>query len=87
MKKSKGMTVLTCVLLLLASMLTLFAAGCIDYSTSHKDVDLTEAPPGETLTYTLQVNNSGDEASSNTVVTDQIEQNLENVGNITGGRL
>jgi len=66
-------------------MLTLFAAGCIDYSTSFKAVDLTQASPGETLTYTLDVRNTGDEASTNTVVTDQIDQYLENVSNITGG--
>jgi uncharacterized repeat protein (TIGR01451 family) len=85
MRKSKKMTVLTCILLLLSSVLTLFAAGCINYGTSSKAVDLAVAPPGETLTYTLNIVNSGDEASTNTVVTDPINQNLENVGNITGG--
>jgi RHS repeat-associated protein/uncharacterized repeat protein (TIGR01451 family) len=85
MKKSKGMIVLTCILLLLSSMLTLFTAGCINYGTSTKAVDLTEAPPGETLTYTLIIINSGDEPSTNTVVSDTLSQNLENVGNISGG--
>jgi len=71
--------------MLAGSLLTLFAAGCINYGTSSKAVDLAQAPPGETLTYTLNVINSGDQASTSTVVTDQVNVNLEDVGNITGG--
>ncbi|MBN2025860.1 MAG: DUF11 domain-containing protein, partial [Actinobacteria bacterium] len=85
MKKSKGVTALTIVCMLMASVLTLFAAGCIDYTPSYKDVDLTEASPGETLTYYLHIENGGDEASNNTVVTDPLDANLDEVGNITGG--
>lgn len=87
MKGSRGTTFITILLMLTGSLLTLFAAGCIDFGSSSKSVDLSQAAPGQTLTYTLRVQNSGDETSQNTVITDALSQNLENPGDITGGCL
>lgn len=54
MRRSKGFVTVTVILLLMSSVLVLFAAGCVDFSQSEKYVDLTEAPPGETLHYSLR---------------------------------
>ena len=56
-----------------------------DFSTSGKGVDLTEAAPGDTLAYNLQIINSGDGDATNTVVTDYLDSSLDNVSDITGG--
>jgi uncharacterized repeat protein (TIGR01451 family) len=85
LKRSKGISFLTIFLMLAGSILTLFAAGCVDYSTSTKFVDLVQAEPGAVLTYTINAANSGDTSSSTTSVTDQVSTYLENVGNISEG--
>lgn len=85
MKPSWGLSIFTAVLLLLSSTLVLLCAGCSDFSSSSKAVDLAEAPPGETLAYTLKIVNSGSDAASGTVVTDKLNVNLENAANISAG--
>jgi len=59
LKQSKGISILSAVLLVLSSVLVLFASGCIDFSPSSKSVDLEEAAPGETLTLHLERHQSG----------------------------
>lgn len=65
--------------------MVLLCAGCSDFSSSSKAVDMAEASPGETLAYTLKIVNSGSDAASGTVVTDRLNGNLENPANISSG--
>ena len=85
MKPSRSLTIITAFLLLLSSALVLLSAGCSDFSTSSKAVDLSEASPGDTLTYSLKIINSGSDPASGTVVTDRLDADLENAANISAG--
>jgi uncharacterized repeat protein (TIGR01451 family) len=59
-----------------------------DFSTSTKsfvDTNGGEAEPGNVLTYTLTINNSGNSAADNIVVSDILDANLEFIGAGQGG--